>query len=371
MSEPAVTPEIRPQRQWVTLRNASMDVRGGAGILGHAAHDLRALVGRPHACALVREPGEDAELVEEFCRDLSDQGFDVRALEMPAGGCDLARVEALDVLLAERDITADDLVVAVGGLETLSVASFACASWCGGVSLAEVPTDVVSALVAGPSPRALDLPGLPRMVSHDGSARFSVIDLELIGADPAEERTRLAFALMVASAMADSAKAFERLWDGADAVAAGEPIALLTQLMDTMKSRGRVVSSNAVATRQSISYGQDFARALRAVTSGAAPASVALADGLRVAARLAVAQGALSIDDMLAQDELLERLGVGTTEVPVDAGELVAALRAERFRRTNRFMMAIPRAIGRVRPATVSDEELVEHLGAWCAARPA
>ena len=113
MSEPAVTPEIRPQRQWVTLRSGSMDVRGGSGMLDHAAHDLRSLVGRPHACALVCEPGAAPAPVEEFRRDLSDQGFEVRALEMPEGGCDLARVEALDVLLAERDITADDLECAL------------------------------------------------------------------------------------------------------------------------------------------------------------------------------------------------------------------------------------------------------------------
>ena len=99
------------------------------------------------------------------------------------------------------------------------------------------------------------------------------------------------------------------------------------------------------------------------------PASVLLADGMRFAARLAVATDALSVDDMFTQDELLERLGVGTTEVPVDPDELVAALRAERFRRSRRFMLALPRSLGRVRLSIVDDDLLAEHVAAWCSSR--
>ena len=45
---------------------------------------------------------------------------------------DPAAVEALNTRLAEARVTSDDIVLVVGGLETLSVASFACAGWCGG-----------------------------------------------------------------------------------------------------------------------------------------------------------------------------------------------------------------------------------------------
>lgn len=366
----AELPEVRPQRQWVTLRGGSMDVRGGLGISSNVAHDLRSVVGKPHSCALVREAGAPAGLVDALHRDLSDEGFDVRPLEMPAGACDLARVQALDVLLAEEHITADDLVVAVGGYETLSVASFACSSWCGGTSLAEVPLDAASALVAGATPRALDLPGLPRMVAQDGSARFSIIDIGLFDLDPAGEPARLAFALMAQTAACDSNKAFERLWDATDDLVSGDVAATLAQLLDSVKSRGRVVSSTAVSTRQSIGYAMDLARPLRTLLGPEVPASSLIADGMRFAARLAAAQDQLSLDDMFTQDELLERLGLGTVEASVDADALIAAMREERYRRTNRFMLALPRSLGRVRLSMVPDDLLAEHVGAWCASRP-
>ena len=72
---------------------------------------------------------------------------------------------------------------------------------------------------------------------------------------------------------------------------------------------------------------------------------------------------------MFTQDELLERLGVGTVEAEVEPGAFVEAIKRERFARTNRFMLALPRAIGRVRLTAVETETLTEHVGAWCASR--
>ena len=54
----------------------------------------------------------------------------------------------------------------------------------------------------------------------------------------------------------------------------------------------------------------------------------------------------------------------------MDADALIAAMREERYRRTNRFMLALPRSLGRVRLSMVPDDLLAEHVGAWCASRP-
>ena len=366
--EPAAG-ELHRMRQWVALRNTSMDVRGGIGISGHVAKDLRTAIGRPHACALVGEAGLSAELVDAYHRDLSAAGFDVRPLEMPGGGCDLVRAQALAGLLLEARITADDLVVVIGGEETLSCAALACSLWCGGVSLVEVPTSAPVAVTAAVTPRPLDIPGGPGMLRHDGAPRFSVVDVRLFDLDPTHEELLHAFANMAATAACDSNKAFERLWDSADDLVAGDEQVILRQLLDAVKSRGRVVASTSAATRQSIAYGEELAGALRSVLGNTVPASSLVADGLRFSARLAVALDQLSVDDMFTQDELLERLGLGTTEAAVDPQALVAAMREERFRRTSRFMVATPRALGRVRLTAVPDELLEEHVTAWCASR--
>lgn len=361
--------EVLRQRQWVALRGGSLDVRGGKGTCGSFARDLRTALGKPHDCCLLSEAGTPPELVEAVHRDFSDQGYAVHACEMPAGGCDLARVEALDLLLAESGITSDDAVVVIGGLETLSVASFACSSWYGGVSLVEVPLDAAAAIEAAPTPRALDLPGLPRAVSQEGSARFSIVDVGLYDTDPRGEEMLHAFALMAAAAMCESKKGFERLWDSTDDLAAGNEQVIMRQILDAVKGRGRVMASTSASTRQSIVYGTELARALARLLGPEVPASALLADGMRFSARLAVATESLSVDDMFTQDELLEHLGLGTVEATVEPAALVRELRDERYRRSRRFMLALPRSLGRVRLSLVDDALLEEHVAAWCASR--
>lgn len=367
--EPVV--EIPTKRQWVTLRGSSMDLRVGAGIVDGIAHDISSAIGRPRACALAVEPGAPADLVETLRRGLTDQGFKVHAFDLPAGeeAHAFSSIEKVFAGLAEAGITSDDLVVAVGHEGALSLAGAACAHWCGQVMIAEVPLDLACAITAAVTPRGLDVAGRQRMVVLDGSARFEVCDLDVLLANSTDEDVLFARAMMVAAAMADSDKAVGALWDAADEVAAGDKCALVSALTECIRSRGKVVSSSSVAIRQSAEYGQTLRRALRAVLGEGEPESALLADAMRFAARLSVAGENLSIDDMFTQDELLERLGLGTVRAAVDADELVAAIQKERFARTNRFMLALPRALGRVRLTAVETETLAEHVRAWCASR--
>ena len=148
MSDGEKDTPTRSARQWVVVRGTSMDLRVGAGILSEFPSILRSAAGRPHACALVHEAAAPEEAVRVLHDNLCDQGFRVSVLPLGEVGCNLSEVERLSAMLRDARITADDIVLAVGGLETLSVASFACSSWCGGTRLAEVPLDLESAVVA-------------------------------------------------------------------------------------------------------------------------------------------------------------------------------------------------------------------------------
>jgi 3-dehydroquinate synthetase len=378
-AKPAADPEpvadepvrIRVKRQWVNLRGSSLDARVGDDLVGTMGNDLRAYVGKPRVAVLATTSGAPADVIEAIRRDLADVGFHVEKLDLPSGP-GASSTEALEAVyegLAESGATGDDVAVAVGDVRALSTASFACRSWCGGMTLAQVPLDPACALLAGVTPLALDLPGAERMVSQDGSARYVYCDLDVVEAARTDEAALLARALFVTSAMADSDKAFGRLFDRANDIAALDRAIICEQLVDCMKSRGKVISSTSVAVRQSIDYGMTFVHALRPLVGEGVPTSTLLAEAVRFLARLSVAQGGLSVDDMFAQDELLDRLGLGYVECEMDATAMAAALKAERFRRSNKFMLELPRSLGRVRLAAVEDDQLAEHTAAWCAAR--
>ncbi|MCI7439425.1 MAG: 3-dehydroquinate synthase [Coriobacteriaceae bacterium] len=372
-AEPADDAPVRisAKRQWVNLRGNSLDARVGDDLVGTLGNDLRAYVGKPRAAVLATAPEAPAGVVEALRRDLTDVGFLVHMVGLPSGpdASSTAGLESVYEGLAKTGVTGDDVAVAVGGVRALSTASFACRSWCGGVTLAQVPLDPVSALVAGVTPLALDLPGADQMVTQDGSARYVYCDLDVIDAMRTDEAALLARALFATSAMADSDKAFGRLFDRANDIAALDRAAICEQMVDCMKSRGKIISSTSVAVRQSIGYGTTFARALRPLVGERVPPSTLLAEAMRFTARLSVAQGGLSVDDMLTQDELLDRLGLGYVECEVDPVAMAAALKAERFRRSNKFMLELPRSLGRVRLAAVEDDRLEEHAAAWCSSR--
>lgn len=372
MSEGTEEGVRQPARQWVVMRNTSMDLRVGAGIASAFPHALRSAIGRPHACALVAGPEAPAELVESLRMNLAAEGFDVRPVALASGGCDLASLEAMLALLAETRVTADDLVCVAGGARTLSVASYACPSWCGGVSLAEVPCDLPSAVAAATTPLPLDAAGRLGVLSQDGSARYTALDLDLFDLDPAGEELPLALALMVQTATCDSDRAFGKLWDASADLAAGDKDAWAEQLPPSVKSRGKVASASSVAIRASLEFGTTFADALTALAPVPVSRAVALADGMRFASRLAVGQENLSIDDMFTIDELLERLGLGTAPAAAapEPAALVEKIHELRLARTNRFMLAVPRALGRVRLTAITDDLLAEHAAAWCASRP-
>lgn len=372
-AEPADDAPVRisAKRQWVNLRGNSLDARVGDDLVGTLGNDLRAYVGKPRAAVLATAPEAPAGVVEALRRDLTDVGFLVHMVGLPSGpdASSTAGLESVYEGLAKTGVTGDDVAVAVGGVKALSTASFACRSWCGGVTLAQVPLDPVSALVAGVTPLALDLPGADQMVTQDGSARYVYCDLDVIDVMRTDEAALLARALFAASAMADSDKAFGRLFDRANDIAALDRAAICEQMVDCMKSRGKIISSTSVAVRQSIGYGTTFARALHPLVGERVPPSTLLAEAMRFTARLSVAQGGLSVDDMLTQDELLDRLGLGYVECEVDPVAMAAALKAERFRRSNKFMLELPRSLGRVRLAAVEDDRLEEHAAAWCSSR--
>ena len=367
-ADEAEAPRGKQTRQWVTLRGGSMDVRIGPGVLGNLGRDLKTAVGRPHTCLLAATPETSPDLVEDLRRQITGSGFLVKIADLPSGPacCTLDEAAKLFSVLAQSGVTCDDLFCAIGDRYALSLASYVAGAWCGGMSLSQVPLDLAAAIEASVTPRNLDLPDAPRMVGNTGCARFCHADLDLIGWETPSEETLLGRALMVATAVSETAKQFEGLWDRTDKMLEGDCDTFSKQLGETLKSRGKMAASTSVAIRQALGYCQTFVHAMRPMVGDDVPESTLLAEGMRLSARLSYGMGDLSVDDILALDELLERLGLGTMECDVDPDEMIAALKAERFLRTNRFLLSIPKTLGRVRLTTVSDELLAEHVGAWC-----
>ncbi len=358
-------------RQWVSMPGGSCDLRVGSGAIDTLGSVLKGSTGKPRTCALVTDNSVGEELAEHVRRELTDAGYLVRPVRLAGDvcACTLPAVEGLASSLAELHVTADDVVCAVGGSDVLSLSSFVCASWCAGTSLCHIPTDLFSAITASTTPSGIGVAGIPDMLATRGGAKYQLCDLDVVGTDPRDGASLDARAIMAASALCDSEQAVSRLWDRAELLVDGDVETLKDQLADTAKSRGHLIASTSIATRQTIDYGQTFVRALTRLTGGSIPRGQLLGEAIRFQSRIAAAMEILSVDDVLTMDELLDLLGLEPVSADVDPDELVSALKEERFLRSSRFILCLPRGIGRVRPASVDDDLLAEHASAWCATR--
>lgn len=356
-------------RQWVPIAGGSCDVRMGFDALEQGSKLFKGSVGTPRLCMVVQGAGTDEQLVERLRRQLVDAGFEVHY--HLAGARTIDEAAKLFQALAAARVTGDDLCCAIGDADVISLATFVSSAWCLGMPLVAIPLNEAALFDGVLSPRALDVGDLKQMATARPYARHVLLDYDLALSPLASEESRYARTVMAATAMLSSERAFSELWDRCDELMGGDEVLYAKQLMTTAKARGQAMASTAIATRQAVGYGMNIARALRRVTPQALPFSLLLAEGMRFASRLSAAMGKLSIDDMLAQDELLEALGVGTVECDVDPAAFVAALKEERFLRTNRFMLLVPLSIGRVRLTSVEDSMLLEHACAWCQAHAA
>ena len=358
-------------RQWVSLPGGSCDVRLGTGVIEEASTVLKGAVGKPRAAVLVTSSDADSELVERMRRQLTDAGFEV--VQTTPVAEDTARTLLASTLLMEEfgtaGITSDDLVVCIGDTNVLSLASYVCAQWCGFTPLVMVPTGLTALVEASVTPRGIDVHGRSRLLTLRPSVKHVLFDTDIAFDDVNVEDQLMARVLMVVSAMCDAEQTFSRLWDRTDDIVAGDREVVCEQLRDTLKTRGKIVSSTALALRQSLSYGEAFAAALQHILGDAVAPSTARAEALRFQARLSAGEGHFEVDDVLAQDELLDRLGLPVLTATIDPAELVAAIRQERYQRSNRFLLGLPRKLGRVRLSAVNDELISEHVAAWCGSR--
>lgn len=355
-------------RQWIPMVGGSCDVRMGYGALASAAKVLRDSVGQPHLCVIVAREGEDDAIVEELTRQATSVGFSPHVCELADPIRTLSAVVTLAEEFARIGVTSDDLCCAVGDADIISVATCVCGSWCQSTSLVAMPLDELGLLEGALVPRAIDVGDARGAFAVRSCARHALLDFDVVLRPLDDESSRCARVLMASAAMASSERDFSELWDRAGDVMAGSEDARRSQLLDTAKARGKLSASTAAAVRESLEYGQVFALACADLVPDI-PRSDLIGEGMRFFARIAVAQGKLSLDDMLAQDELLDALGISVVSCDVEPDALYDALEAQRRNRSRRVLWEIPFALGRVRLATVEEHMLKEHIGAWCASR--
>ena len=355
-------------RQSLGLPGGACDMRLGHNALDRLGFDIRSVVKARTAFLLA---GDDVEkqVVKLVRRQLISEGFEIveHRIADDASARTMGAVTRVLAALESSGVTADDVIVALGRADVLSLACHIAPRWCGGTTLVHVATDALGALIAPATPRGLDVGHLDQIMGAAGHPRMCIVDLDVILRQP-KSSSRMARAIMAQSAILDNAGAFERLAGRAEALLEGDPDAWSEQIADSAKARSRTVSSSSVVVRRSLSYGVATARALQRLLPKADPAEL-LAEGMRFESRLAVViDEKVDVEEVFALDALLDALGLEDVPCKLKPKKVAQALRDECFSRSNRFQLPLPLKMGRVRITAIDDEVLADHVEAWCEA---
>ena len=360
-----------PLRQAVAVAGNRCVILAAPRIRERVGSELASCVGKPRLAALLVEEGVPAERAEEIRRLLSSSGFRTFDVAIPASWAALSLETAIDVAdeLAGRGLTPDDGIVAVGGMEALSLASWIAGNWGGKAPCVALPTTLEAIILASCTPHNLSAGGTRGIVHCPPAISTILADPALLEAGDDERSLENACAHMVQSAFVESPKAFDLVIGFSETASPDDTMGLVSQALETARARGRLASSSLAGARRSLDIGLPLARALAACLGEEYSFGAYLAEGLRFEARLAWQLSGLDPDVVFALDALLARFGLEEVACALTPEELSRAMRDETAKLTNRRMFVLPRAVGRALPEPVADDVLSSHLAAFCQAR--
>ncbi len=122
--------------------------------------------------------------------------------------------------------------------------------------------------------------------------------------------------------------------------------------------------------RECLNYGHTLGHAIEKVAGyGVVPHGVAVAEGMRFAARLSVEAGGGSVGFVKRQDQLLDAMGLPTLVDGYPPAELLSAMQSDKKARGGKVRFVLAEAPGVWRCEAVADTMIAEHLRAWAASK--
>jgi shikimate kinase/3-dehydroquinate synthase len=333
----------------------------GEGTIGAAGSELASRAPDARKVALVSDPNA-SDAAAAAADSISSAGLDVIRLTLPSGE-EAKSLTALGELLAslrEQHIEPTDVVVAVGGGATLDAAGFAAATYARGIALVNVPTTLLAMVDASLGGKvAIDHAGAKNLVGTFHPPALVIADPSTLATLPDREQ-RTGFAEIVKAAVLASPLLLDWL-ETEDPPSRPEWV-----IEQAVRIKAAYVAADPrdKGLRKSLNLGHTFAHAIESASNHQVSHGEAVAIGLVAAARLGVEHGIT--DEQLPQRlvSILEKLELPVAPPPgLEASALVAAMAADKKRRSGRSVFVVPAEGGAVLLEGLEPAEAISHVG--------
>jgi len=269
---------------------------------------------------------------------------------IPAGerSKSMLQLEGVLSFLERQQIDRGGCVIAVGGGTVGDVAGLAASLWQGGVRLVAVPTTLLAMVDSSVGGKT----GVNGRRSKNAIGSFwqpsaVISDLAAIETLPAPGY-RDAFAEVVKYAVAMDRGLFELLERNAPRLLERDLSMLERVLFRCVAAKALIVAKDERdrGPRAILNYGHTAGHALEAATGFRVTHGRAVAFGMRVAARIALAMDLCSKRVVDSQDALLGSLGLPDTAPRADPKRVLAAIALDKKARRGKVAWVMPRRIG-------------------------
>ena len=260
----------------------------------------------------------------------------------------MVQLQAVLDFLERQRIDRGGIVIAVGGGTVGDLAGFAASVWQRGVRLVAVPTTLLAMVDSSIGGKT----GINGRRSKNAIGAFwqpsaVVSDITAIETLP-EPAYRDAFAEVVKYAVAMDRGLFELLQRNSPRLVERDPAMLQRVVFRCVAAKALIVAKDERerGPRAILNYGHTAGHALEAVTGYRVTHGRAVAFGMRVASRIALAMELCSKRLVDAQDELLATLGLPDRPPHADPKRLLAAIALDKKARRGKVAWVMPRRIG-------------------------
>src|SRR5690348_18298353 len=250
--------------------------------------------------------------------------------------------------LERQRIDRGGIVIAVGGGTVGDLAGFAASMWQRGVRLVAVPTTLLAMVDSSIGGKT----GVNGRKSKNAIGAFwqptaVVSDIATIETLP-EPAYRDAFAEVVKYAVAMDRGLFDLLQRNSPRLVERDPAMLERVVFRCVAAKALVVAKDERdrGPRAILNYGHTAGHALEAATGFRVTHGRAVAFGMRVAARIALAMDLCSKRTVDFQDELLDAFGPPDKPPGADPKRVLAAMTLDKKARRGKVAWVMPRRIG-------------------------
>lgn len=350
------------------------DIRVGSGAFAALASTARELKSCRKAVVISDENVGPAygKLVK---KRLEEAGFEVSDLLVPPGepSKSLELAGELWTALAQDGFSRNDLVVACGGGVVGDLAGFVASTFMRGLDVIQVPTTLlamVDSSIGGKT--AVNLACGKNLVGTFHQPIFVCADTRCLKT-LLEEDWANGFAEIVKSSFIAPRRSFyEWMRNNAKGLLEHDIELLTDAVYMTAEFKANVVAGDAheAGQRECLNYGHTLAHAIETAAGyGTVSHGRAVAEGMRFAARLSVEVLGCDVSVVRATDTLLDELGLPEIPWVAPPERLFKLMKGDKKARDGQIRFVLLRDIASWEVRAVSEETIIEHLQAWCAAK--